>query len=370
MLSIYNENKNPILKKIIPQIKIFKGYKHYFYSQTSIKHYIDLSKYSLQDDGSFKFINNFYINQKINSSKSNDEDKNCNLHFLSCGAGDSCIIENCGEIGIIDLGAKEDSVVDFLSNNYSTKDIKFVVISHLHSDHLTDFKKLCEQYNIENLYILDEVPNNLKQSDIHKFKVLNCSNAKKLHFISINQIKNGEIAPLKLGNATFEVIGPTKNYNDLNQNSLILKMNYHDKSVLFTGDTNKKSLSDTLNMQYEKNVDLKSDILKVPHHGGSGTIDYSILNEISPTTSIISAENKYSHPKKEIVDMLDNCSTVYVTREGNIDAYLYQNGSVLVQTSQISMENVNYDGKELDDYINEYYSNTSFYDENEDKYLN
>ena len=59
------------------------------------------------------------------------------------------------------------------------------------------------------------------------------------------------------------------------------------------------------------------DLLKVSHHGSNTSSEESFINHINPKYSLISvgASNRYGHPKKSVLDILNN-STIYRT---NID---------------------------------------------------
>ncbi|MBB6624820.1 MBL fold metallo-hydrolase [Clostridium gasigenes] len=91
-----------------------------------------------------------------------------------------------------------------------------------------------------------------------------------------------------------------------NQVSIVFKYNY-GKSILFTGDADKKVLKRIIEAGY----DIQSDYLKVPHHGSKNNLNKFILNKIKPKKAIISHGNakfgraKDTHPNKEVIDMIN-----------------------------------------------------------------
>ena len=84
-----------------------------------------------------------------------------------------------------------------------------------------------------------------------------------------------------------------------------------------------KEENDVLNKYKNK---LKSDILKVAHHGSNTSSSKEFIKCVNPKDSVISVglNNSYNLPNKEIVDRIKNYSNIYLTSElGNIDLYIY-----------------------------------------------
>jgi competence protein ComEC len=89
---------------------------------------------------------------------------------------------------------------------------------------------------------------------------------------------------------------------DTNQTSVVARLEYKNKSFLFTGDAPvdvEKFLIDT-------KTKLTSDILKVGHHGSKTSTSEEFVKEVNPSLAIISVgkENRYGHPHKETLEHL------------------------------------------------------------------
>jgi competence protein ComEC len=86
-------------------------------------------------------------------------------------------------------------------------------------------------------------------------------------------------------------------FSTQNSGSLVLKLESDDASVLFTGDIEKEAEDDILFLGRR----LKSDIIKVPHHGGRTSSSEDFINAVSPEIAVISAGrgNSFGHPHKE-----------------------------------------------------------------------
>ena len=99
--------------------------------------------------------------------------------------------------------------------------------------------------------------------------------------------------------------------NSINNNSLVCKLNYKNYSMLFTGDIEAIAEKAILK-KYSKNLNiLKSDILKVAHHGSKNSTSSEFLQKVLPEQTIISCgqNNRYGHPHKETIHRLKSCHT-------------------------------------------------------------
>ena len=98
----------------------------------------------------------------------------------------------------------------------------------------------------------------------------------------------------------FHVLGPIRSYSNENDNSLVLKVAIEDCSILFTGDIEQEAEVDLIDSYGKK---LKSDILKVSHHGSSTSSSKMFLSYVSPNYLLISVgrNNYYGFPNNTFV---------------------------------------------------------------------
>jgi len=114
---------------------------------------------------------------------------------------------------------------------------------------------------------------------------------------------------------------------DSNDNSMVAKLTYKDLSILFCADISTKVM-DRLNHYGDF---LISDIIKIPHHGGSveeKDIFRHFLELVSPRFAVISVGriNRYRAPSKGTLDAIDslsikeyetkNCGAIMVIGDG------------------------------------------------------
>ena len=77
---------------------------------------------------------------------------------------------------------------------------------------------------------------------------------------------------------------------------------------------------------------LKSDILKVAHHGSDTSSQEKFLDLVSPNDSIISVgkNNSYNLPSLEVVERLKRISNLYMTKDlGNISLIVSKNRYII-----------------------------------------
>jgi competence protein ComEC len=112
---------------------------------------------------------------------------------------------------------------------------------------------------------------------------------KKIKTQSLNketpsQLVNGvEISVLNppVWNATQRKV---QNPSDLNNSSLVLKIQFRNVSILLSGDIGKEAEG----LMLRKGYPLRSDILKIPHHGSSSSSSPLFLERVKPTYAILS----------------------------------------------------------------------------------
>lgn len=107
---------------------------------------------------------------------------------------------------------------------------------------------------------------------------------------------------------------------DENDSSIISYFTYDHLNYLFMGDASKeieKQLMDT--------YDLKTDVIKVGHHGSNTSSDTAFLDSLDCRIALISAgyKNKYDHPSTETLKTLDHLHihTFCTSTNGSIAIY-------------------------------------------------
>jgi competence protein ComEC len=113
---------------------------------------------------------------------------------------------------------------------------------------------------------------------------------------------------LALGKKTrLEVLGPPVPHihgteSDANNNSVVIRMVYGKVRMLFTGDIERKAEGKLI----ASRRDLESQVLKVAHHGSSGSTSLELLRLVRPEYLVISVGrgNDYGHPHRQTLRRL------------------------------------------------------------------
>ena len=110
-----------------------------------------------------------------------------------------------------------------------------------------------------------------------------------------------------------QVLNPGSTYftDDVNQNSVVLKVTDGKVTFLLMGDAGLEAESAIMKDGY----DVNADILKVGHHGSRTSSGASFISAVSPAVSVIEvgAGNDYGHPHQETLERLQKVSKVYRT---------------------------------------------------------
>lgn len=255
---------------------------------------------------------------EVQNATVKSEDGLLKVHFIDVGQGDSIFIESPGgKTMLIDAGVPEmgKKVVDYIKSLGVTK-IDILVGTHPHEDHIGGMDRVIESFEIGKFY-MPKVTTNTRTFEY----VLNAAKNKGL---KIDVAKAG--VTLDLGpSVSAEMIAPNSSkYDDLNEYSAVIKLVYKNTSFLFTGDAGAESEREMI----EKGYDLKSDVLKVGHHGSSTSTTASFLDDVSPKYAVISCGkgNDYGHPHSSTLKKLknrnipvyrtDECGTIVASSDG------------------------------------------------------
>ena len=124
--------------------------------------------------------------------------------------------------------------------------------------------------------------------------------------VTVLNVKKGDVVNIEK-DIKFNVLFPTSELiqeNVINNNSLVVKLEYKDFKMLFTGDIEEIAEERLLKL-YDKE-ELKADILKVPHHGSKTSSSQKFLEAVSPKLALIGVgeNNKFGHPNDEVLNRI------------------------------------------------------------------
>lgn len=223
------------------------------------------------------------------------------VHYIDVGQGDSILITVNNKSLLIDAGPRESEkqLLNYLKEQ-NLNQIDYVISTHPHEDHIGSMDKIISNFKIGKFYSPKIVSNTKSYESM--IESLIDDNMK------INVLKAGTTG-IDLGkDVVVTVLSPNRyGYDNINNFSPIIKIEYKETSFLFTGDAEEEIENEVL----KSNTSLKSDVLKLGHHGSSTSTSEEFYKEVNPSISIISCgrDNKYNHPSSETKELLKKYRT-------------------------------------------------------------
>ena len=250
------------------------------------------------------------------------------IHTIDVGQGDSILVQTPNSKNILIDGGDDNShsIVSSYLKKHNIKNIDYIIATHFDSDHIGGLDNIIDKFNVLNIY----APNYETDTLSYKNLITSCSNKN----LSLKYLNDGDFINIE-NNINLTVLAPSYIQKENNLNSIVFKIDYKNKSFLFTGDAEASNELDII-----KNYDLNDiDFLKVGHHGSSSSTTSEFLKEISPDVAVISCgyKNQYGHPHKSTLDTLDknNILTYRTDILGNI--VFYSDGDTIFTTKDYKL---------------------------------
>ncbi len=230
---------------------------------------------------------------------------------MDVGQGDALFIESPTGVQIIVDGGPGNNLLKEIPKvlPWYDRSVDMIFVTNPDSDHYEGFIKFLDKYSVEAI-VESGTTNSYSAFGVFQEKI-------KEKDISKTLARRGQIIDIG-GGAYLQILFPDRNVEQVSPNtgSIVMKLIYGDTSVLLQGDS-VASIE-----QYLLEIDgdyLKSDILKVGHHGSKTSSVKEYVEKVSPKYAVISAglDNSYGHPHNEVVETLSDLKIKTITTCNN-----------------------------------------------------
>lgn len=236
----------------------------------------------------------------ILTSCSNSYTDLLSIHMIDVDQGESILIITPNNKTILIDGGEgyQSRKVKSYLTKHRVKKIDLLIATHPHSDHIGGLSDIINNFKVEKIFM----PKKIHTSTTFE-KLLNTIQNKKLN---VNNPKLNTTIEFDK-DIKLHFLGPVTDYGqNLNLWSIVFRLDFKNKSFLFTGDMEKEAENDLIN-KYGKEY-LKANVLKVGHHGSNTSSSKAFLRYTDPEVAIISVgnNNPYGHPHRDIIERLEN----------------------------------------------------------------
>ena len=222
------------------------------------------------------------------------------VHFVDVGQGDCTVIQSKDGVILIDSGEADKSqvVINYL-RNLGVETLDYCIVTHPHTDHIGSMAAVISEFRAEKLIMPELSEINIPTTRTFEDFLL-CAEE------NADEVIAAEAGyTYSMGEVDISILGPCSQNEDLNNMSVVAKVEYGDASFLITGDCSFAEEDDIMDNYYNE---LSCDVLKVAHHGSAGSTSVDWLEAVEPEISVISVGegNSYGHPKQKVLDNLED----------------------------------------------------------------
>jgi len=207
--------------------------------------------------------------------------------FLRLPGGKTALIDGGGLLGS-DFDIGERVIAPFLWRERILK-VDYIVLSHPQPDHYRGLLFVARHFHPKEFwYAASDLPPDLRR----------LLRELKLKGVKVRRIGKG--FKREISGVEFTVLHPPAGWHsDVNDASLVLRVIWGDRSVLFTGDIGHLAEAEMV----RRGLPLRAEVIKVPHHGSRHSSSYPFVREVSPLYAVISVgwRNPFGHPAERTI---------------------------------------------------------------------
>ncbi len=222
------------------------------------------------------------------------------IYFFDVGQGDAILISTPQGNNILIDGGPNRKILQQLAKAlpYGDRTIDLVISTHPHADHLAGLLAVLEEYQVKKILGTGVV--HTTNDYLEWLKQIKDKN------IVYQVVRAGDDINFTDG-VNLHILWPEENLvqkrvEDLNDTSIVLRVEYEKTSALLTGD-----ISQAVEQRLvSSGNDLTAQILKIAHQGSHTSSSREFLQAVAPVWAVImvGVNNRYGHPHLEILNRL------------------------------------------------------------------
>lgn len=221
------------------------------------------------------------------------------IQVIDCGQGDSILIQLSDKTVLIDgtTGKDAGKVLAYLDKQ-GVKKLDLVIATHAHEDHIGGLDDVLRAFPVEQVIMTKLTGSLVPTTKAYE----NFLMAVKENGCRVTPAKPGD--EYVIGDGKFTILGPLGTPKDLNNTSVVVKLDVGAGTALFMGDAEKEQ-EDLLEKEWYSAIQ-NIDVLKVGHHGSSTSSSDDFLRLVKPKYAAISCGkgNDYGHPDADVLKNL------------------------------------------------------------------
>lgn len=242
------------------------------------------------------------------------------LTVRDAGNADCLLFQTGDHYMLIDAGENNNgkALVEYLDRNGISK-LDYVIATHADADHIGGMDEVINHVEI-GTFIMSFMPEGHTPTTRTYEKMLTA-------------LLNRNIKPTEahfgdsytFGEAKIDILSGQKDYTNNNDQSVVCRITFGKTHFLMMGDAGVNVENDILSA----GVDIRSDVIKLGHHGSHSSSGEAFIRAVNPAYALITsgADNDYGHPHKETLQLLkkenipyyrsDVCGEIQLVSDGN-----------------------------------------------------
>jgi len=249
------------------------------------------------------------------------------IDVLDVGQGDAILLRSPeGKTVLIDAG---DGYTDVLGELRArgVEHLDLVVATHPHNDQIGGLAAVMAEIPVDRF--MDNGMPHSNRAYLELTKIVESLGMTRLTAKRGQRIQLGSDATIEVLMPGPELLMDTR--SNLNANSVVLRLEFHQHCMLFTGDAEPETERQLIAAGLEP-----CELLKVAHKGSRYGTSQRFLDQLQPTIAVISVsdDNRYHHPGEETLARLEQAgvSTYRTDRHGDVRIVISEDG-IRVETS-------------------------------------